>query len=282
MERACAHLLLVPLALGNLDVAQANPLVIGLLMGAVSSAQAHRWARAALCVAVATSFKIYPLSLGLLLILIAPPRFYAYLAGSLAAFALLPFAFQPPGYVRALYSTWISTRAGDDRLEYSARHAPLDLWLLLNRLFGCHIPESWYRLVQVGGGAAIALFVLMGRKRGWERGRILAGLFVLACIWMTLLGPATEGFTYVLLAPAVVMALLETGRKKRPLWLKSLAGGVALLLFAAVTKNSLIPALRHSEALRLTQPLAALLFLFYSLAWLLNGSYWNRRAPETA
>ncbi len=69
------YLLLVPLALGNIDISQANPLVAGLLMLAIAAVCVERWNSAALCIAIATFFKIYPIAVGLLICLIAPRRF---------------------------------------------------------------------------------------------------------------------------------------------------------------------------------------------------------------
>ena len=91
------YLLLLPFTLGNLDVGQANPFVIGFLMLAVAAVYAQRWNTAAFCVAVPTFLKIYPLALGLLFCVMAPPTFqlaFAYCAsasgwGSLSLSALV-------------------------------------------------------------------------------------------------------------------------------------------------------------------------------------------------
>ena len=72
---ALAFLLLAPLAIGNLDVMQANALVLGLLMTAFACFQCERWFLAALCVSLATYLKIYPLAVGLLFGVMAPRRF---------------------------------------------------------------------------------------------------------------------------------------------------------------------------------------------------------------
>src|SRR5208337_186432 len=69
------YLLLLPLALGNLDVGQSNPLVVGQLMFAIAAVRVERWNIAALCVAIPTFFKIYPLAVGMLICVIAPRRF---------------------------------------------------------------------------------------------------------------------------------------------------------------------------------------------------------------
>src|ERR1700756_521842 len=48
------YILLVPLAIGNIDISQANPLVEGLLLLAIAAVYTERWNSAAFCVAIAT------------------------------------------------------------------------------------------------------------------------------------------------------------------------------------------------------------------------------------
>ena len=76
-QRYCGivYLLLVPLAIGNIDIGQANPLMAGLFLLAIAAVRVQRWNSAALCVTVAALFKLYPISIGLLICLIAPKRF---------------------------------------------------------------------------------------------------------------------------------------------------------------------------------------------------------------
>src|SRR6476660_8250998 len=69
------YILLVPLAIGNIDISQANPLVEGLLLLTIAAVYVERWNSAALCAAIAICFKIYPIAVGLLICLIAPRRF---------------------------------------------------------------------------------------------------------------------------------------------------------------------------------------------------------------
>ena len=55
------YLLLVPLAVGNIDISQANPLVEGLLLLTIAAVYTERWNIAAICVAFATYFKKPPI-----------------------------------------------------------------------------------------------------------------------------------------------------------------------------------------------------------------------------
>src|SRR5206468_3756597 len=60
-ETAALWLLLLPLCLHSLNNGQSNVHVIGLLLIAVAAAAERRWNLAAICVAVAFCFKVYPL-----------------------------------------------------------------------------------------------------------------------------------------------------------------------------------------------------------------------------
>jgi Glycosyltransferase family 87 len=268
------YLLLLPLALGNLDVLQANPLVIGLLLLAFAAVQGERWSLAAGGVALATYFKIYPIAAGLLIVVIAPRRFGWRLLLALALPGLLTFACQHWDYVRDQYHFWIATRTADNRFHYSEKDAPVDLWLLLVRVGGLPIPAPLYRGFQVLSGGAIALFNLAGLWKGWPRRRILAGSLCFVSIWMTLLGPASEAYTYILLAPAAALALVQAFSEHRPIWLRSIIVCALALLILAVARSSFLSHTRAPWAMAV-QPLGAIFFLGYGLFWLLDGNYWT-------
>jgi Glycosyltransferase family 87 len=267
-------LLLVPLVLGNLDTGQANPSVIGLLLLAVAAAPAQRWSVAALCVAVATCLKIYPLAVGLILLLIAPRKFGWRLFLALLALGILPFLFQHWSYVSQQYHEWAITRSADDRRLYPLKDVPLDLWFLLVRFGHLPIPGIAYTAFQVLGGSAIALFCLVGVRKNWPKERVLGGLLAFVCIWMTLCGPATELQTYVLLAPAVVLTLVDAFLCPRPVWLRIGLLVVYLLMVLAVARISFLPKQKALWILTI-QPVAAFVFLVYCLVWFIRGSPWR-------
>jgi len=126
------YLLLLPLGLGNLDVGQANPLVVGLLMFAIAAVRVKRWNIAALCIAIPTLLKIYPLAVGMLICVIAPRRFVWRLLLALLLLAVAPFLFQHWSYVSDQYHAWIETRISDNRIHYPEKYVPIDLWFLLH------------------------------------------------------------------------------------------------------------------------------------------------------
>src|SRR5207253_1608455 len=90
--------LLVPLSLTSLGNGQANPLVIGCLLLGVVAAYRGRWNWAAVAVAVPILFKIYPVALALLLVLVYPRQLGWRLSLALAIGLVLPFGMQRPGY----------------------------------------------------------------------------------------------------------------------------------------------------------------------------------------
>ena len=265
-----AYLLLVPLVLGNLDTGQANPTVIGLLLLAVAAAPAERWSLAALCIAAATYLKIYPLAVGLILFLMAPRRLGWRLLLALLVLGILPFLFQHWSYVSQQYHEWISTRLADDRRLYPIKDVPLDLWFLLVRLGHLPIPSFVYSTFQVLSGGAIALFCLVGVWKHWSKDWLLAGILAFVSVWMTLCGPATELQTYVLLAPAVGLTLMDAFLGSRPLWLRIGLLMVYLLMVLAVARTSFLPSQKGLWILAV-QPVAAIVFLVCCLVWFLRS-----------
>src|SRR6202042_484887 len=71
-QRAALFLLVLPLSIGSLNNAQSNPLVIGLLLIAIATVLEQLWFLSAIAIALATFFKLYPVVLGLLLVVNYP------------------------------------------------------------------------------------------------------------------------------------------------------------------------------------------------------------------
>jgi hypothetical protein len=268
-----AYLLLAPLALGNIDISQANPLVAGLIMLAIAAAYRERWNWAAFCIAIATYFKIYPLAVGLLICVIAPRRFTWRLFGAIVLLAAVPFLFQQWSYVSQQYSAWIATRMADNRRNWPIEKLPLDLWFIVHWLLRLPISQQVFTLIQFGSGAAIAGFCVLALWRRWDSSRVLTGVFCLSAIWMTLCGPATESYTYMLLAPATVLALLESFHSSQSSGARILAFSSVLLQYIAIARASFMPHFKPFWILA-ALPASALLFLGYCLLWLLNDSFW--------
>jgi hypothetical protein len=270
--------LLAPLALGNIDVSQANPLIAGLIMLTIAAVQVERWNVAALCVAIATFFKIYPLAVGLLICVIAPRRFTWRLLIALLLLAIAPFFFQRWPYVANQYHEWIATRASDDRRNWPIEKLPLDLWFLFRWLGQVSIASRIYSLIQLGSALALAVLGAFGTWKNWSTARVLTGLFCLASVWMILCGPATESYTYLLLAPPTILALVQSFNAGQPVWLRVWVSAVFALELLAVARASFFPHFKPFWALSF-QPLSAVLFLSYCLFWLFNNSFWQPDRP---
>jgi len=272
---ALIYLLLLPCALGNLDVGQANPFVVGLLMFAIAAVRRDRWNTAAMCVALATFFKIYPFAVGMLICVIAPRRFIWRILLALLVLAVAPYLFQHWSYVTDQYHAWIATRASDNRLNYSIKYAPIDLWFLLHAIAHLPIPIWFYTIIQISTGGLIALFCIWGQWKSWTIQRLLCGLFCLVSIWMTLCGPATEAHTYLLMAPALVGALVKAFRDRQPVLLRTMVLGAFFFQLVHTTRINYLLHEKHAWVF-IPLPLSALLFLVYCLLWLLNDSFWTR------
>lgn len=262
--RGLVCLLSLPLSLSNLDTGQANALVIGLILLGVAAAYAERWIWAALAIALATHWKIYPAAVGMLIMLMAPWKFGWRFVFFLVLLGLVPFLFQKHTYVADQYALWVKTRMADNRLEYKIQDAPLDFWFITVRMMSLPLSQTVYKVLQLGAAGGIALFCLYGRWQRWERERIFGGMLCLVCGWMLLFGPASEWLTYILLAPVVALALVESFQEPiGPMTRAMVAIAYGLLLLAAM-RNAFVHNWNAAILLAM-QPFAAAFFMIYAL-----------------
>jgi len=275
-ERGLGYLLLAPLALGNIDISQANPLVAGLIMLAIAAVYRQQWNWAALCLSIAIFFKIYPLAVGLLICVIAPRRFAWRLFCALLLLALVPFLFQHWPYVSHQYDLWFSTRMADNRKNWPVEKLPLDLWFLIHWVLHLPIPQKLFSVIQLASVLAIALFCAFGTWKKWSPERVLIGLFCLSAVWMTVCGPATESYTYLLLAAPTILVFLQSLHSRQPLWMRIGIWASIAMQYLAVARASFIPHFKPSWILA-ALPVSALLFLSYCLAWLLSDIPWTEQ-----
>ncbi len=277
--RALVLFLVMPLALASLDVAQSNAALTGLLLIAVAMAMRGRWTLCVIAICLASYLKIYPLALGLVLCLYEPRKAPWRLALGLAGFGLVSLVLQNPHYVLTQYHDWIATRGADDRRLDSMTHAPLDLWYLMVRIGHLPISERVYEAMQVLSGGCIAAFAIF--SAGWSRARRLAGIWLLCTCWMILLGPATESYTYAVLAPAVSLGFVAAfGGRAGALGRILIALSMALLI-AAQLKSSFFAGWR-SATFNGMRPMAALVMLAFVIVWLRNDAMWGDDEREPA
>ena len=272
---AAGLVLLLPLSMHNFVESQANALVIGFMMIAVTAVSLERWMLAAIAIGIAVYWKVYPIVVAMLFILIAPTQMTWRLLLVFLMMALIPFACQKASYVLEQYQLWYATRIQDNRLNYPLKIAPLDLWYLLVRRARLPISETAYQIFRVLSGAAIAWFCIVGRLRKWPSERILGGMFSFVCAWIILFGPASENETYLLLAPAIVLGVLESLSLPSPTISRSLILSAYLLLFFMMgIRQAFFPTARLSFLLPF-QPIAAVCFLGYALLYYCSGKHWN-------
>jgi hypothetical protein len=220
-------ILCLPLALGNVFNAQLNPLVAALLLAGLTAFARDRYWLAAVAVAGATAFKVYPLAVGLLLCVIEPRRFAPRLFLAVAVGFALPFAFQSPEYISHQFADWFERVGTDDRTNQPLERGYHDFQKLLRR-WGEPTPLAAYRGTEVLAGCAAAGLVYLSRRQSHgHRVQLCAGL---GLIWCTLFGPATESATYMLLAPVAAQAVIAV--TSRLLWERVWVRGAYLLLLS--------------------------------------------------
>src|SRR5262249_58465134 len=93
--------------IGNIFNAQPNPLVCALMLTGVAAFAREHYGLAAAAIVGATLFKVYPISLGLLLCVVEPRRFGPRLLLAVAIGGAIPFALQSPDYVSRQFEGWV-------------------------------------------------------------------------------------------------------------------------------------------------------------------------------
>jgi hypothetical protein len=277
-QKAILLLLLFPLVIGNVYNAQANILVLGLLLLTTSAVLRERWGLAAACAALAGFFKVYPIAMGLLLAGIYPRRFLPKFLIALAIGLLVPFACHHPAFVARQYGLWLQYLKGEDRSLW-----PLDITYanlqLLFRVWLVPISSESYRLMELGAAGLVASLCVAARRLGSEPRRFVSFTLDAALCWMTAFGPATETATYALLGPALAWAVLGSrlaGRSAWARWLYLTSYGVLLSTQILVL---IAPRIFHAYRVLGPQPFAALLFL---LVRSLDHFLGSQQASDTA
>jgi hypothetical protein len=263
-RRALLLLLVLPLEVGSLNNGQSNALVIGLLLLGVAAVADRRWNLAAVAVALACLFKLYPVAIGLLLAVLYPRRFSWRLALALAAGFALPFVCQRSEYVIDQYGGWLNHLAENQLRQF----LPTDLRYrdlrLLCDLCGVPVGDRALLVVQLLAAGLTGLVCVGAALAGWPERRRLTLLLNLGCCWMTVFGPASESSTYALLAPTAAWAVLAAWSGRRLPGVRGLVLASYVLLLCAQVGNW-FP--RNTTMLIMSaQPLAALV-LFLTLPY---------------
>jgi hypothetical protein len=276
-------LLLLPLAVGNLNLGQINVLVLAAATAGVLAVRVKAWNTAALLLAAGGFMKIYPLAIGLLLVVLYPRQLAWRLLLALAGLFVLSLLLQRPAYAWQQYHGWYAVLHGDDRLDIDLYASWRDFGFLL-RACGVPLSDFAYRIMEIAAGGLLAIFLWLGQRRwGWSEARLLGGVFSLGCAWMLLFGPATEAATYVVLSLPVCAALTSAWEispgagSPRCLrrWRALLTAAYALLLLADIA-NSWVHGGTHHLYMRALQPVAGLLFAAGVIGWLASPAASDR------
>lgn len=270
-------LLILPLSLGNFNNGQVNPMIIGLLMIAILAAHHERWMLSALAIGCATYLKIYPLSVGLLLVLLYPRQLGWRLALVVIVMGGLSFLFQHAPYVLEQYQRWFRTRAADDR-RMNMDIAPRDFAMIL-RLLHINLNAILLTLLQLLAAAAIGAVCLYGRLQKWSSERLIVWVLSAGTCWMLLFGPSTEDATYAIIAPALTCALVEAFHRNVSVQMRVLICTSFAFLLVGLILNAFF-GLKKTPALMSVQPFGTVLFAVYSAIWLFSSALWEK-GPET-
>ncbi len=212
-ERTAAlFLLAIPIAAASINNGQMNTLLVALLMATVCAAATEAWTLVCVFVVLAVALKVYPVAIGLLLLLLFPRRIALRLLIVSLVLFLASFLLRNPDYVLARYQEWVHALQSIHRESVRIDLAPTDFRLLLRR---AHLPPPplVYASIQAATALLVAGLCLYMRPR-LPRRELLLLLFGLACSWMLLFAPATEGSTFVLIAPTAAWILLASATRE--------------------------------------------------------------------
>ena len=225
--------LTVPFALPSLNNGQTNLVIIGLLLlGVTAVARARGWAAGA-WLALASYVKVYPAAVAMLLAAAAPRRVVPKFALACVVLVVLPFLFQSAGYVEGQYRSFRDASISGDRTLADLPRAPRDLYLVL-RVWATPPSQEVYTGVKLGVAAGMAALVVLVWRRTRDMKHVAPLALGLGCVWMTVLGPATEVHTYTLLGPSASLAVVFAVADRRWGWAAVAAVGWALLISPVV------------------------------------------------
>ena len=273
-QRGILLLLIIPLSVGSLNNAQSNPLILGMLLAALAAAKSRRLFLSSGLIAWACLFKVYPIAVGLLLGLHYRRSFLFPLMLWLLLGLAFPFALKDSSFVAHQYSGWLHHLRTDDR-----QGLPVDVWYRDLRLLCrvCRIPltSETYLWVQLAVAVGIAAICWKASRSHQNDRNLLIMILGLASCWMTLFGSATESCTYILLAPSLCWALLNSWSRPTS-HMERWSVTASFVLFTFTQAVVWFPGSKAVHALGL-HPLAALLFF---MPFLLS-TFSNRGLTET-
>jgi len=259
---AWLFLLAIPVSMQSVNNGQVNTHVAACMLAMMAAVIEKRWTLACIVLAIAFICKAYPLTLGMVLILLYPRQLSWRVPLAIAASLLMPFLFQHPAYVSDQYVKWISNLRAEDRSNIPLEHMYRDLWLLFH-LYGIPISRGVYLLIQASVGVGIAVLCWQRQRTGWSERALLTYTLTLVSAWMMLLGPSTESSSFALLAPSLAWSIVEALREQRWTLRSGLLAGACAMFLIAISLSSFRRTVRISEFG--VHSWASLLYMLYVL-----------------
>jgi hypothetical protein len=257
LQRAILFLLFAAVSFEPAVDVQLNLLASGFLVIAVTAATQDRWWCSALAAMLACALKVYPVALALVLLGLYPRRYGVRFLALVALGLAAPFLLQSPGYVFQQYQDWIRWGLNDRHVDH-VDGVFRDV-MLFARVWLSPISRSTYQVLQLVVGAAIAIVCWRQSRIDPSKSRLMATVLVLCSGWMMAFGPATEGTTYIIFAPAATWAVLQVWIT--PTWTgRRMAVTAAFLILVAAQVQLLLPFGRPVDWLA-GQPVATLIFM---------------------
>src|SRR5262249_23330727 len=99
------------------------------------------------------------------------------------------------------------------------------------------LSHSGYLLMASSSALALAGMCVWARLRAWPLAAQTSFALGAATCWMTVLGPATESCTYILIAPTLASCLWIAWHESRPAWARGLVSMSFGLLVASQMAN---------------------------------------------
>ncbi len=243
---------------------QATLIMTAMMLLTVVDMARSRWWRATLWLALSVAFKPLAIVLVLLVMAIERPMTWRVALG-MAATALAPLAMQHPGYVLDQYAAFLRNSQIAAHVAVVARGWSSPFNAL--QTAGISVSEGIQTAIRLIAAVLTLIFCLLARRRH-DAARSAVFVFSLAAAYVILFSPRTEENTYMMLAPALALFLVQAFLiEKRPGEGIMLAAMVLAMVGSRPIEHLMTPRVETSWL----SPLMATCFFAYLLVKLFAG-----------
>ncbi|MBI2805341.1 MAG: DUF2029 domain-containing protein [Planctomycetes bacterium] len=247
-------MLALPGSLHSMANGQANCAMVGLLLWGLSLAARQRWTGSAALVALGVMVKSYSLALALLVAAWKPRELLPRLIVALAVCLALPFLAQSPGYVANEYASWVHHLRESEGINRDRQRALDQVCALCNH----PLDSRTFTLLGMAAGGCVLVWTWLIQRAGADARVVLLRTYQGFALWVALFGPATEGCTYIVVAPAVAQSCVEAYHPS-PVWWKLALLWTSLFLMGPAVTDFVGP-MRMFADTHGSQPIGALLY----------------------